>query len=252
MILTELSPPLGLLRLGTVARNLGVEVSILDFNLLYHLDDEFQDSSFYQKASEVLLAHYADVYGSTSMGIDSHIGLELARLVKEGKANTITVFGGPHFSSIANDLLDTYPWVDFVIEGEGETPFKELIEAHIKNKKHIVSELVGLQGRGSLFTSQLQNIGLRKLPFIDYDLVDLKPYFQVNPLRIFNFEGGRGCRYKCTFCYSPTHYSGFRDFDVETKLEEIYRLKKLGINHLFFVEDNFLNNFSPLFNSAEN
>jgi hypothetical protein len=242
--LSELSPPLGLLRLGTAAREMGADVVLVDFNLLFHLDGELQSSAFYHRAATILLEHDADVYGFTSMAVDSHVGLELARLIKLEKESAITVFGGPHFSSIASQLLNIYAWVDFVIKGEGEIPFKNLIRSLIKNTKNGAVELAGIHSRSSSPSSSAPSTTLREVPPLDYDLIDLQLYFQVNPQRTFNFEGGRGCRFKCTFCYSPTHYGRFRDFEIDAKLEELHRLKSKGVNHVFFVEDNFLNDVS--------
>src|ERR1039458_2482278 len=80
----ELAPPLRLLRLAGVAHNLGSTVHVEDYNLLWRLDARLQ-SSFYETAADRLLSLDADIYGFTSMAVDSHVALELARLVKEGR-----------------------------------------------------------------------------------------------------------------------------------------------------------------------
>jgi hypothetical protein len=83
--LTELGPPLGLLKLGTVAGEAGAEVSIIDLNLLCHLDETLAEPSFFERATELLVAENGNLYWFTSLGIDSHIGLELARRLKTHK-----------------------------------------------------------------------------------------------------------------------------------------------------------------------
>jgi hypothetical protein len=233
--LTELGPPLGLLKLGTVAREAGAEVSIIDLNLLWHLDEKLASLNFFERATELLLAEDADLYGFTSMGIDSHIGLELAKLVKSHKGNALCVLGGPHFSSIAADVRRLFDWVDIVIEGEGETQFRHLV-LKLCGPKQVDSKTEVVPGNPRRKSEVPQPTS------VDYDLVDLSKYFLLNPVRVLDFEGGRGCVFKCAFCYSPTHYERVLSFQLSDRLEQIEKLNELGARHLFFVEDNFLNN----------
>lgn len=226
---SELCPPLGLLRLAGAARRAGVDASIVDFNLLYHLDRRLQGESFYEAALSLLLEEEADVYGFTSMAVDSHVGLHLAGLVKQAQPDALTVLGGTHFSAIAEAILSAYPWIDFVVKGEGEDVFAELIKERLRGDRCAGPAILRAESRP------------RELPPPAYDLVDLDSYFSVNPRRCLDFEGGRGCRFKCAFCYSPVHYGGARDFDIEAKISDLGRLKRLGAKHAFFVEDNFLN-----------
>jgi hypothetical protein len=226
---SELSPPLGLLRLAGSARRAGADASIVDFNLLYHLDRRLQGESFYDAALSRLLEEGADVYGFTSMAVDSHVGLHLARLVKQAQPDALTVLGGTHFSAIAEDILRAYPWIDFVVKGEGEDVFADLIKDRLRGGRRAGPAILRAESRP------------RELPPPAHDLVDLDSYFSVNPRRCLDFEGGRGCRFKCAFCYSAVHYGGARDFDIEAKISDLGRLKRLGAKHVFFVEDNFLN-----------
>src|ERR1017187_1739283 len=112
----ELAPPLGLLRLARVAHELGAAVTVEDYNLLWHLDARLR-SSFYEAATERLLSLEGDVYGFTSMAVDSHVALELARRVKQHRPESSMMVGGTHFSSIAGELQGAFPWVDLVITG---------------------------------------------------------------------------------------------------------------------------------------
>lgn len=227
--LSELGPPLGLMRLATVARAAGAEVAVVDFNLLYHVEERLQGKAFYDAALARLLDEESDVYGFTSMAVDSHVGIHLARLVKQALPATRVVLGGAHFSSIAEEVLAAYPWVDFVVRGEGEGAFGALIKDE--------SELAGRVAPAILSSAAPHE---QQQP-LAYDLIDLEPYFAINPRRCLDFEGGRGCRFKCSFCYSPVHYSATRDFDIDENIAGLERLRRLGAKHVFFVQDNFLN-----------
>ena len=82
-----------------------------------------------------------------------------------------------------------------------------------------------------------------QLPAPADDLVDVGEYFRPNPDRVLDYEPGRGCMYKCSFCYSPVHYgSGGQSKSIDRMLADMQRMQDLGARHLFFVQDNFVNN----------
>jgi hypothetical protein len=216
----ELAPPLGLLRLARVAHELDATVHVEDYNLLWHLDAQLR-SSFYEAATERLLGLEGDILGFTSMAVDSHVALELARRVKQQRPDSFIVLGGTHFSSIAESVRSAFPWVDMIVRGEGETSFKELLRDRA--------------GRPRLAVP----VPSAARPL--YDVVRFPAYFHMNPSHMVNLEAGRGCRFKCTFCYSPAHYQSVRYFPIDAIIEELAALPAMGVRHVWFVEDNFLN-----------
>lgn len=219
---TEIAPPLGLLSLASVAQAAGVAVAIEDFNLLQHLLPNLRHN-FYENACQRLLALEGDVYAFTSMAVDSHIAIELARLVKESRPEIMTVLGGPHFSMIGDELVRRYPWLDLVISGEGERPLARFLA----EKLH----------------SSVRSDGAEELaPARAYSLVHLDAYFAVNPTHTANFETGRGCRYKCAFCYSPSFYGTMRNYGTEGLVDQLAEHVNLGFRRVFVVNDNLLNN----------
>jgi hypothetical protein len=224
---SEVAPPLGLLRLANAGRSAGSSVNISDFNLLFHTDERLANSAyFYAQATHYLLNKNADAYCFTSMAVDSHVALHLARLLKQERPEVFIVMGGTHFSSIANTVINRFGWVDLVVTGEGENIVRDLRSYNKENTRQVVK---GLQ-----FTDGEKG----DLPF---DILDLNQYFSVNPNRCLDFESGRGCRFKCAFCYSPQHYDGFRNFAIDQTIAGLERAYGLGFRNIFFVEDNFLN-----------
>lgn len=218
--LEELAPPLGLLRLAHVAQELGAVVYIEDYNLLWHGDHLLRER-FYETAVARLAGLDGDLYGFTSMAVDSHVALELARLLKRVRPEARIVLGGPHFSSIAEPVKARFPWVDHVICGEGEAGFADLINPG---------------GAGTW----VGNPQPSDLPIME----NLAAYFHLNPRRMVNLEAGRGCRFKCSFCYSPSHYQAVREFPVQTVIAQLDAMQRHGAAHVWFVHDNFLNDIN--------
>lgn len=244
----ELAPPLGLLSLGATVREEGAEVAVLDFNLRATADHDFAGDGFYERALAAIDAHAPDVVGITSMVVNSHIALEIARRVKSADPAVHVVLGGTHFSAIAEEILTFYPWVDFVIRGEGEPPIRALIRALREGRRFAAEAPVpGISfrhGGGVVGSHTLKPFDtMDQLPAPAHDLVDTSEYFRVNPERVLDYEPGRGCMYKCSFCYSPVHYgSGGQSKTIDRMLGDMETLQGLGARHLFFVQDNFVNN----------
>ena len=182
----EIGPSLSLLMLASSVKHFA-DVRIFDFNLSWHLDPALR-TDFYERAVLVLLEYSADIYGFTSMAVDSHVALELARRLKKKDSAVRIVLGGAHFTSIAAEVKEFYPWVDEVITGEGESAF---------------AQIVAVRSRGD-------SLSLGATTNSPYDGVDLSEYFRVNPRRYVDFEAGRGCRFNCSFCYSPTFWRAVR------------------------------------------
>lgn len=241
----DLAPPLGLLSIAAILEQESIDVSILDFNLEGAANPSWVDQNFYDAAIAMILAQSPDLVGFTSMMIDSHVALELGRRLKLHDDSIKTLFGGPHFSAIAKEVLQYYPWVDFVVLGEGEYATRDLLRAlktgtafsNITNLAYRQQDQIHYQRVYKPLNS------LNELPFPAYHLVGLERYYQVNPGRLLHFEHARGCNLRCSFCYSPTHWGqGEQTKQIDQIVAQMARHKTLGAQHLFFVSDNLLNN----------
>ena len=242
---SDLTPPLGLLMIAAILEQEGLEVTLIDMNLKGMQDPSWLDKdSFYQNAHQQIMTTKPDIVGFTSMGLESHVCLDMARNLKLSNPDITTLFGGPHFGSIAKELLENYSWVDYVVVGEGELPTKQLVR-FIRDKCK-VENLVNVAYRKNK-TVQLQrkfkwNIPLDELPLPAYHLVDLEDYYEVNPFKMVCFEHARGCMLKCSFCYSPVHWGhGEQSKSISNIIGELKLLKKMGAKQFFFVADNFIN-----------
>lgn len=241
-----LNPPLGLLALGAVLLDDSVDVCVVDLNLTVFTDPaSIEPDVFYEYAVERIAATRPDLVGFTSMMLESHVCLELARLLKLRDPGLRTVFGGPHFGAIATEMMAAYDWVDFVVAGEGEKAAVELTR-HLRGQR----ALDGLQNvayrtrSGVVLDRQYgTNYPFADLPKPAHGLVDLGEYFAVNTLKLLCIEHARGCQLRCAFCYSEAHWGhGETTRAIDRVVEDLADLADLGAAHAFFVGDNFLTN----------
>jgi radical SAM superfamily enzyme YgiQ (UPF0313 family) len=240
----DLAPPLSLLTIGAVLEQEGIEVSVLDMNLRGMRDHRWVQENFYDNAVAAIADTNPDVVGFTSMAVDSHVCLELAKRLKEQDPGCLSMFGGVHFSSIAREMLTLYPEVDYVITGEGEIAVRRLFR-YLQGKAG-ASELenVAYRDRSGIVHRRVikPSETLETVPFPAYHLVNLSDYFSTNPRQLLDYEHGRGCVFRCSFCYSPVHWGqGEQLKQVDRIMDEVLRLRDMGPRHLFFVQDNLLN-----------
>lgn len=241
---SELAPPVSLLSVAAVLEDDSFDVCIVDLNVIGLRDSSFVDADFYEKATAHIASTAPDVIGFTSMALESHVCLELAKRLKALDPSVVVVMGGPHFSAIAREVLEYYTWVDFVVVGEGEFPMRSLVR--YLRAKAPAGEFENIahrsDGRFILNRQFKPHASLDDIPFPAYHLVDLNEYFDLNPYRVLDIEHARGCALRCAFCYSPVHWGqGEQTRRIDRIVNDVHRHYELGARHLFFVADNFVN-----------
>lgn len=213
---SELAPPLGLLVLASQARAVGYDCRILDLNLPAYRSLGDDPETYYDQALENEAVEWADEVGITAMGVNSHVALTLGEQIRQRFGTPVTV-GGPHLSSISGLVGSLFPALTVA------TPAFRLA-AKATDWRRLESSFVD--------------------PEVLYSGFDLSPYFAANRRRVANVEAGRGCRYRCAFCYSPAAYPRWSNADVWEFVRGMKALEELGFRHAFVVNDNLTNDFN--------
>jgi len=140
--------------------------------------------------------------GITSLtGEQINYALEISKLIKE-ESNVPTVWGGAHANILPQQTLEN-PYIDFIIQGEGEIAFYELVKA--LDKKTPLKNVRGLwyKEKGRIKSNPPPDlIDLNSLPNPPYHLVDVEKYvLRFDNQRMFILETARGCPNRCSFCF---------------------------------------------------
>jgi len=230
--------PLGILSVAHHARLAGFDVSILDERRC--LDAKTELFSMLRKEPPVCVGF------SVMTGNQIHFALELSKIVKKN-SSAVTIWGGVHptlepKSTVMNEF------VDYVVIGEGEITFTNLMKAFRDNRSiDSVYGICYIDNKGQVVTTRNDNLPImdslvgidyKQLPFHDYE--ESSTFFNFESSVILPVETSRGCPFKCTFCTEPAMGRAWRAMAPSLVIQELSRLRyDYGIRAIAFVDDLF-------------
>src|SRR5262245_36050449 len=163
--------------------------------------------------------------------------LEVASRVKK-QSSAPVVIGGSHVSAAPQSLLSS-PNVDYVIRGEGERAFVELLR-FLKGELPIetVPGLGYKKNGGLVFNSIADNFDINHLPFPDLSDFSSSTYCLADKPLAFMITS-RSCPHKCSFCSVHTTFGhDYRLRQLDNVLEEIELRYQQGYRVIDFEDDN--------------
>lgn len=161
--------------------------------------------------------------------------LQISEVLKIVNPNIKIILGGPEVSFDGETLIMNNPFIDFVVYGEGEETFKELLLS-LKNKNKNLKSIKGLifKDEKKVYVNEprplIQDLDIIPSPY-DSNLGDFKN-------RIVYFESSRGCPFNCRFCLSST-IRGVRFFSIERVKEDLKKLIDAEVKQVKFVDRTF-------------
>lgn len=120
--------------------------------------------------------------------------LAVAKKIKELKSDCKILLGGPEVSYEYDEII-ALPFIDFIIVGEGETPFSEFLNSYpnVENVSSLVRK------------DNLEIIKNTLAPMFDLKNFEQSMPYQFDNIeelknKVLYIETSRGCPYKCEFC----------------------------------------------------
>lgn len=249
------TPPLGIAYLAAVLEKQGYEVSLLDCIVEGYENSEIQDENIYigLKWNEIekrVRSFAPDVVGiSCLFSLMFPEALKVAEIVKGIEADIKVVMGGAHPSSVPFQALDDKN-VDFIVIGEGEITFLELIRS-IEQETFVFAGIDGLGYKNDGIpqlnprTKFIDN--LDEIPFPARHLLPMEKYYSIGEShgglkrnRYTSLISSRGCPGNCLYCSIHTVWGRhWRPRSPQNVLDEIEHLvKQYGIKEIHFEDDN--------------
>lgn len=158
------------------------------------------------------------------------------RKIKERYPHKIVILGGPGVSPISEAILKKFSFIDYIVEGEGETAVSFLISAIEKASNPITVPNLVYRENNAIIKNNRNREDLDEIGLLDYSFIDQKDYDFTSSIIT-----ARGCPFDCTFCYNKHMWSGeVRLKTVKQIFQEIdLILKNFGVNHIEIMDDLF-------------
>jgi anaerobic magnesium-protoporphyrin IX monomethyl ester cyclase len=196
---------------------------------------------------ERLLGEWApDVVGLSVMTFQRRTARQLIRLVRALRPGVRVVVGGYDPSLAPEAYMDGSAGADFIVRGEGEVTFRELLRA-IEGGGGEYDGIAGLTFRGGDAYVHTAN-----RPPADLRGGEIRPPRRESRLlggytmlgrSVDVVETSRGCTFDCSFC-SIIEMRGrnFLAYPVERVVEDIGDARARGVRSIFLVDDNIVLN----------
>ncbi len=218
--------PLNLVYIAGSLQAAGHEVELYDAMTKFHTHEQIA-SRIEDRRPDVVATG-----GFTAVVNDCLKVLETAKSID---ANILTVIGGVHPNFCFDEILKTHPEVDYVVRGEGEVTFPELLECWESGGDPAkVRGIAFRDGDGVTATPSRPFIeNLDRLPRA-WNLVEWSDYtYRPTPdstLAVVGFA--RGCVSGCTFCSQQLFWEqSWRSRSPENFVAELAALKAdYGVN----------------------
>jgi radical SAM superfamily enzyme YgiQ (UPF0313 family) len=238
------SPSLAVLLLAPVVLQEGIGCDIVDIQALIQQKRlNVESSSFISDAARYICS-YDNWYLGFSTRCDTYpYVLEVARRCRQVKPNAVIILGGPQATSVDVLTLETFPFVDIVVRGEGEITLAKLVRT--------LEDGLSLDSvEGITFRDEAGNVKrnpgtalideLGNLPFPAYEKYD-ELYGDIHP-EYGNVELGRGCPFKCSFCFTAEMWEHkYRVRTIDSLLEQVCFLRdRYDIKYFRLIHDNVI------------
>ena len=226
-------PALGIGYIASFLEREKLQVEILDFQA-----EEFTEDGFENKLKD----YNPDIVGVTSTTPIFNNALNIISITRRIIPAAKIVVGGVHPTIFAEDILKNKN-VDFVVRGEGEITFVELV----KNLSNPV-QVHGISYRinGNIVNNPERQLieNLDNIPFPAYHLLPVEKYKPAlgnyKRMPVMSMITTRGCPGKCTFCFRGILGTRMRTRSPENIVEEIrFLAKNYGIREISFYDDTF-------------
>ncbi|MCK5849671.1 MAG: cobalamin-dependent protein [Kiritimatiellae bacterium] len=228
------NPPLGLLYLaGYLEKHSDHSVAVID--------SQVERLNYADLKSRIEQAS-PDVVGITAMTLTLIDVMKTVDIVKQIDKRIKVVIGGPHVFLFPYETINL-PNIDYLVIGEGERTFKELLDnmRDIAKLKKIPG-LVFKDNGETINTGQPALIeNLDDLPFPARHLVPYRDYSSLLAKGdvVTTIFTSRGCPFKCSFCSRPHLGKLFRFQSAKRVVDEIELCAKMGIHEFLFYDDTF-------------
>ncbi|MCL7412925.1 MAG: B12-binding domain-containing radical SAM protein [ANME-2 cluster archaeon] len=180
-----------------------------------------------------------DLVGLSCMSFQYSDALEMAKRVRQH--GIPTVMGGYHPTLTYREIADSpdSQYINFIIRGEGEATFRELVRALPEGKFDHIRGLSHHNGTCFIHNPPRPILDVTRLRLPDRNARLINKRFNIFGKAVDVVETSRGCLHGCKFCSINCMYGRtYRTFALPRVIEDISRAVSHGARSVLFVDDN--------------
>jgi tRNA A37 methylthiotransferase MiaB len=198
-----------------------------------------------------------EVIGFSNYMWNLDLSYTIASAIKEIAPDTLIIFGGPNYpleSSKQEVWLAEHPAVDVYVMGEGEEPFRQIVETWLETRSIKAVKQAQVNGVNALVDGKLlKDMGVRRDGYDDTPRIGSldetpSPYimgyldkFLKDQKLVPLMESNRGCPFACAFCVDGigARSKVNKASVIRLKSELLYIVKRYSGKYLTLADTNF-------------
>jgi ribosomal peptide maturation radical SAM protein 1 len=192
------------------------------------------------------------IVGFTSTFDQNVASLSMAKLIKDLYPQVRIVFGGANYDGeMGLEYFRAFPWIDYVMVGEGEQSFPSLVRTILDGKEDAIPAGVAYRRDGKIvfepnpyLFADFQHTGPPDYDDYFKQLEELGAGPSTGLDRILLYEGSRGCwwgeKHHCTFCGLNAQSMKFRAKPADQVARELDDLSSRYDSTRFRLVDNII------------
>ncbi|OPZ84867.1 MAG: (Dimethylallyl)adenosine tRNA methylthiotransferase MiaB [Firmicutes bacterium ADurb.Bin419] len=167
--------------------------------------------------------------------------MKLADNLKKINPQVKIILGGPEVSFNAHEIMEKNNFIDYILSGEGEFAFGQLLYSFASESVDIgsIKSLTYRDGeriiQGGMY-GVIEDLNLVNSPYNDKMLA-------ATGNKMLYYESSRGCPFDCSYCLSST-FKGVRYLPMDRVKSELLSFIRAGVKMVKFVDRTFNCNLS--------
>ena len=222
--------PVGLAYVVTAAKKAGFDFDLVDMDI---------DYLSYNDLSKILEEKKYDIYAFGAIVSSFKIVKEISEIIRKSNPQATIIAGNSVASSIPETLME-HTEVNIGVMGEADETIVEILKA-FQNKTDLkyVQGIFYKQEDGTVIHTEKRPVeaNLDNFGFPEWEIFNVEKYYKYGDVNSNCFAGkenvnwmplntGRGCPYRCTFCYITVRddKKRYRRYSKHAIVEELKRL----------------------------
>lgn len=192
-----------------------------------------------------ILYDMSSVSDENIIGISVYSGLEIIPTlllveILQKKSKALVVLGGPYITMHADELMQRYSFLNYLIRGDGQLPLEKL--AHAIDNHATYEDIPSLVWRnnGDVIKNDIAHTEIRHQAFPDYGSLLWTDYRSDHgPLIMQMYSMSRGCVNRCHFCAFAINNDNVQIKPIEKIVEDLRKLvHTYEVKSVFFADVN--------------